>query len=116
MAWFRIDDHLYSHPKWLGLSKGARALWVTSGSWCAGQLLDGNVPKSVLPMLGGTPREAAELVSAGLWRESANGWRFHDWQAYQPTRKAVMEKRAKDAERIRAWREKKDAEREEKGA
>ena len=36
MAWFRVDDHLYSHPKWLALPKGSRALWVTAGSWCAG--------------------------------------------------------------------------------
>lgn len=24
MAWFRVDDHLYSHPKWLALPKGAK--------------------------------------------------------------------------------------------
>lgn len=116
MAWFKVDDHLYSHPKWLSLSKGSRALWVTAGSWCSGQLLDGFIPEAVLGILGGTRREASELVTVGLWRDEKGGWRFHDWQNYQPTRKAVMDKRAKDAERIRAWRDKRDAEREEKGA
>lgn len=116
MAWFKVDDHLYSHPKWLALPKGARALWVTAGSWCSGQLLDGFIPPGVLPMLGGTRREATELVNAGLWQAESDGWRFNDWQDYQPTRRAVMEKRAKDAERIRAWREKREAERDEKGA
>ena len=111
MAWFRIDDHLYSHPKWIGASKGSRALWASAGSWSAGQLLDGFVPASVLPILGGNRREATELVEAGLWAVDTDGWRFHDWQDYQPTRRAVMDKRRKDAERIADWRARKDAER-----
>lgn len=89
---------------------------MTAGAWCSGQLLDGFVPTAVLPMLGGTPSEARALVASGLWREVKDGYRFHDWDGYQPTRKSVMEKRAKDAERLRTWREKRDAERDEKGA
>lgn len=116
IAWFKVDDHLYSHPKWLTLPKGARALWVTAGSWCSGQLLDGFIPSGVLSMLGGTRSEAMHLVNNGLWREVKDGYRFHDWSAYQPTKKDVMDKRAKDAERLRAWRERKDANRDEKGA
>ena len=111
MAWFKVDDHLYSHPKWIALPKGSRALWVTAGAWCAGQLLDGFVPASVLPLLGGNRADAKALVASGLWREVANGWKFHDWAAYQPTKKSVMDKRAKDAERLRIWREKRDQER-----
>lgn len=110
MAWFKVDDHLYSHPKWIALPKCSRALWVTAGAWCAGQLLDGFIPASVLPMLGGTRADAKALVTSGLWREVNGGWKFHDWAAYQPTKKAVMDKRAKDAERLRVWREKRDAE------
>ncbi len=116
MAWFKVDDHLYSHPKWLSLPKGSRALWVTAGAWCAGQLLDGYIPLSVLPMLGGTRSEANALVRAGLWIDAEQGYQFHDWCTYQPTKQAVMEKRAKDAERLKAWRDKRDAERDEKGA
>lgn len=105
MAWFKVDDGLYSHPKWLGLSKGARSLWVTAGSWSAAQLTDGKVPESVLPILGGNAREATELASAGLWRPISTGWRFHDWDDYQPTRRDVLDRRARSAERIRKWRE-----------
>lgn len=110
MAWFKVDDHLYSHPKWIDLPKGSRALWVTAGAWCAGQLLDGVIPASVLPLLGGNRADAQRLVASGLWREVNGGWKFHDWAAYQPTKKAVMDKRAKDAERLRLWREKRDQE------
>lgn len=112
MAWFKVDDHLYSHPKWLSLPKGSRALWVTAGAWCAGQLLDGFIPEAALPILDGTRAEAKRLVDVGLWREVKGGWRFHDWGAYQPMKQAVMDKRSKDAERLRKWREARDAERE----
>ena len=111
MAWFKVDDHLYSHPKWISLSKGARALWVTAGAWSAGQLLDGHVPYAALKTLDGTRREADALVDCGLWEVNGEGWLFHDWDAYQPTREAVMDKRARDAERLRKWREQRDQER-----
>ena len=111
MAWFKVDDHLYSHPKWLSLPKSARALWVTAGAWSAGQLLDGHIPAAVLPMLDGTRREAQALVDAGLWEVNCDGWVFHDWDEFQPTKSAVVAKRARDAERLRKWREQRDAER-----
>lgn len=116
MAWFRVDDHLYSHPKWLAASKGARALWTSAGSWSAGQLLDGYVPESALRILDGTKREAEDLVRVGLWERADAGWRFHGWIDFQPTRASVVEKRRKDADRLKAWRDRKDAERDEKGA
>ena len=111
MAWFKVDDHLYSHPKWLSLPKGSRALWVTAGSWCSGQLLDGFIPAAVLPTLDGTRRDATELVKVGLWIETDGGWEFHDWGEYQPTKASVIERRKKSAERLRRWREQKEAER-----
>lgn len=107
MPWFKVDDGLYSHPKWLAAPKGARALWVTAGSWSSDQLTDGHVPRSVLPMLNGTARDAKDLVAAGLWTEDGDGWRFHDWHERNPSRESVEEQRAKGAERIRQWREKK---------
>ncbi len=104
MPWFKVDDRLHTHPKWLGLPKGPKALWITAGSWCAGQMLDGFVPATALRSLNGTRAEADRLVEAGLWEETDGGWRFHDWTAYQPTKKSVEERRSKDAERLREWR------------
>ena len=110
MAWFKVDDKLYSHPKWIKLPKGARALWVTAGTWSSAQLTDGHVPASVLRSLDGTRREAHALVEAGLWTQNGDGWHFHDWAHYQPSREAVTARRAKDAERIRKWRERREQE------
>lgn len=107
MSWFKVDDRLHAHPKWLALPKGARALWITAGSWSSAQLSDGFVPKSALTFLDGTTREAAALVTSGLWEIVPGGWQFHDWQAYQPTRETVTARREASAQRLREWRERK---------
>jgi hypothetical protein len=41
----------------------------------------------------------------------SGGWRFHDWQDFQPTKSAVVQRRTRDAERLRKWREQRDSER-----
>lgn len=84
MSWFKVDDKLHSHPKWLDLSKSARSLWVTAGSWAADQCTDGLIPRHVLTRLDGRPTDAADLVRVGLWETHPDGWSFHDWSLYQP--------------------------------
>ncbi len=106
MSWFKVDDGLHSHPKWLATPKAARALWVTAGSWCSDQLTDGFVPAQALRALDGTTREAAQLVTSGLWLEVEGGWLFHDWHDRNPSREQVEERRENNAERLRRWREK----------
>lgn len=106
MPWFKIDDQLHSHMKWRACSKGARALWATAGSWCAGQANDGHIPGFALSMLDGTRREANELVNADLWEPhpDGDGWVFHDWLEYQPSSETVVEKRRKEREKKRRQR------------
>lgn len=102
MAWFKVDDGLYGHPKWLAASKGARALWVSAGSWAASQLTDGEVPGHVLAVVGGSRKEASELVSLGLWIEDGASWWFHDWEEHQPLREdveAISEQRGRTGKR-----------------
>lgn len=98
MPWFRVDDQLHSHPKWLATSPRARALWTTAGSWSSAQLTDGHVPRHVLPVLGGQPKDAKELVERGLWRDNGDGWVFHDWDEFQPTKAEVEERKAGQSE------------------
>lgn len=104
MTYFWVDDRLWGHPKWLGTPAGARALWVTAGSWCAANLTDGRVPKRVLAPLGGRTRDARALVDAGLWIESVDGWEFKNWQEWQKSREEVEEKRAQARERMQRLR------------
>lgn len=100
MTWFKVDDGWYAHPKVLGLDSNARALWVSAGSWAAQQATDGLVPEAALPLFAHLRNShlrnaIADLVDAGLWDEEMGGWRFHDWDRYQPTRDEVEERRTR---------------------
>lgn len=94
MAWFKVDDRLYSHPKWLATPPSARGLWVTAGSWVADHEQDGVIPRHALGLFGHRTRDAQALVEAGLWREVEGGWKFNNWTEYQPTSAELSQKRA----------------------
>lgn len=105
MPWFKVDDSFYGHPKRAGVSLSALGLWTVAGCWSAQQLSDGFVPRAMLPMLGGRARDALELVTSGLWVLKDDGWQFHDWPDYQPSRVQVMAEREAERERKRKGRE-----------
>ena len=113
MAWFKVDDKLHSHPKRHMAGLRAMGLWVAAGSWASDQLTDGFIPQHMLAALGARPADAKALVSAGLWIECDDGWRFHDWTEMNPTRKTVQDQRARNAEKLARWRETKRKEEEE---
>ena len=104
LTWFKVDDGFWSHPKTVDLSAGAVALWVRAGSYCGNHLTDGVVPRHVLAMLQGTPEQAGELVTAGLWLDHVDGYQFHDWLIYQPTREKVERERKSSRERVKKHR------------
>ena len=114
MTWFKVDDTFAGHPKVLDLADGpcfaqAVALWTMAGTWSAAQLTDGIVPalalKRLVPFDG--RRAAAELVRVGLWAERTDGYAFHDWHHYQPTKAEKETEMTGSARRSRKYREKK---------
>lgn len=109
--WFRVNDGLFSDPKWSKTASKSRALWVTAGSWCSAYLTDGNVPRNKLRALGGTLAAAQNLVEVGLWDETETGWSFHDWKDYNPLREDVLKQRAETAERVAKHRRKQQEDR-----
>lgn len=106
MSWFKVDDAFWSHPKVLGLSDAAVALWVKAGSYAGQHLTDGVITHRALQILSGCPESASELVSAGLWLDHIHGYCFHDWEKYQPSRKKVEAEREKTKARVAKYREK----------
>jgi len=98
MPWFKVDDSFHSHPKVLAAEPAALGLWVVAGSWSGANLSDGFVPDHVLPrLLPDSATLAQQLVAAGLWKRTRGGYKFHDWDAYQPAAsdvRAMREKRA----------------------
>lgn len=115
MGWFKIDDGFWSHPKTLQLTDGAVSLWVRAGSWSCQQLTDGMVPSYTLPMFGVDELNAVQLVEVGYWHEVDGGYEFHDWDEYQEASEVVKERRKKNAEKMRKWREAKAAKQEGDG-
>jgi len=104
--WFRVDDKLWGHPKWVATPPAARALWVTAGSWCSANLTDGHVPRAALPILGGKPKDAAALIAAGLWDAApAGGWIYHDWDEFQLSREEQEERKVQARDRMRDLRD-----------
>lgn len=120
MVWFKVDDGLPSSEAVMSIPRRYRAaaigLWTLAGAWCAKELTDGRVPAFMLEELAGTKAIAEQLVRAGLWAPcddetvtvqapSDAGWRFVNWDAYQPTREQVISSRKAEADRKRKQRE-----------
>ena len=98
MAYAQIDVSAPRHRKVFPLSDAAFRLWVTSLCWCQEHLTDGAVPRAMLPVLGAPrtgPRLVAELVSAGLWETTADGWRVHDYLHWNTSRAQVEDRRGR---------------------
>ena len=105
MPWGKVDDKLHSSQKWLATPLRARGLWAGAVSWCMDQLTDGAIPEHVVRALGGTRKDAADLVRTGLWEEAETGWIFHDWLEYQPSREQILAERAAAAARQKKARD-----------
>lgn len=98
MTWFKVDDSFHSNPKVLGASPGALGLWVVAGSWSAQNLTEGFVPRHVLPrLIQRADKFATELERVGLWFRTENGFQFHDWTDYNPTREEAVAARERQS-------------------
>ena len=94
MTWLKIDDRLHAHPKWTRCTSDAKALWITVGSWCASYKTDGIVRAHDLallaPSVGMTPakarKAAADLVANDMWVAIDDGWAYHNWTDFNPSR------------------------------
>ena len=123
MAWFKVDDKLTSHRKFLRLGRiygiEARALamglWVQAGTWSALNETNGFIPEDiteefidVTPASAVTDSDALDvreaLCDVGFWSRTDDGYQFEGWAEYQPTKEGADEQRAKDAERKRRSR------------
>ena len=100
-TWGKTYADLWRHPKWVQLEPGPRALWVTALSWTVESRTFGSIPTPMLVMFRATAEDAAALVEAGLWEESADGWQMHDWDDHQTSRErfAATSKRRAEAGR-----------------
>lgn len=111
MPWGKMDDKFHRNRKVRQLrklgAKGREALgvWTFWWSWCLddGGDFDGFVPADELD--AAEARCAALLVQVGLWDKAEDGFRFHDFNEYNPTRVQLEHKRESDRDRQRRRRE-----------
>jgi len=107
MSWVRVDDAFPMHPKAIGLSDEAVALWLRGLCYANMSRTDGRIPRAALSLLSRSrkPDAAAdELVRARLWLDDGDAWQVHDFAEYQAskdTRKALTEAKTK---RQNEWR------------
>jgi len=104
MTWVKLDDGFPEHPKAVGLSDAALACWVRGLCYASRNLTDGGVPTPALRLVG-TRKAATELVAAGLWDETPDGWFVHDYGEHQRTRDEVETQREQNRERARVSRQ-----------
>jgi hypothetical protein len=104
MVWFRADDTLAFNAAVVRAGNAAMGLWVRAGTWCAQQLTDGHVPRHIADTLG-SPAQIRRLVDTGLWHETETGFLFHEWNATNPTRSQVENRRQSEAKKKSAFRQ-----------
>ena len=76
---FQVDGDFYDHPKTLGMSDAAVALWTRAGSYSVAKRTDGFIPEHVLRILTEVPESAEELVTRDLWKRVKGGYKYHQW-------------------------------------
>src|SRR5262245_25445896 len=104
MAWVKVDDQFFRHPKVLAAGRDARDLYLVGLCYCAQGLTDGFIPAQAVRVLAAEaeidsgPACAAQLVAVGLWEEAPGGYAIHDYLEYQPSKERVIATREARAE------------------
>ena len=99
MPWIRLEDNFPEHPKILALSDAAFRLHVRAIGYAARHLTDGCVRSAAFRSMTRRQSLATELIAAGIWEATDDGFHIHDYLAYQPSRTEVEERRAADRSR-----------------
>jgi hypothetical protein len=87
MAWVKIDEKFYDHPKWASAPGDSIALWLASMAWCnRNESREGFIPASKLHGLvnvKNVKKTADDLVNRGAFDVAAEGFVIHDYAEYQ---------------------------------
>lgn len=106
MTWVKLDDAMPDHPKVIGISDAALGAYVRMLCYSSHYLLDGDLPADVVARLV-RPKQVAELVERGLWRQIMSGYLIVNYGKHQRSRAQIEGQRAAAAERQRVARDRK---------
>lgn len=79
MTWVKVDDNTTWDPRVRSVTVPARWVYVAARCLMSKNLTDGNLLRGDLTLVDGTIKIARELVAAGLWETTAEGWRDVDY-------------------------------------
>jgi len=105
MPWVRFADDYLSNPKVLSLGPLPRLLDVSAIIYSARELRDGQLSRTdvqTVATLARIPKwsaAATELVHAGRWEATQEGYAIHDYLSYQPSRDQVLAERERNRNR-----------------
>lgn len=112
MAWVKIDDQFYAHPKLIAAGPLAKSLFVDALCYANQYLTDGFIPEIVALQISMPLEQYCDaghemidiLVNVGLWHKVQGGYQIHDYLDYNPSREHVMKERAAAKERMQRVR------------
>jgi hypothetical protein len=106
----RMPDRWLYQPEYDGLSDRAWRTMTSSLMWSAGQGTDGVLPVTSLRFLhplGVDEATAQELIDAGKWEKTGNGFQVLNWQKSQSLAADVEKQRDRNRENVKAYRARK---------
>jgi hypothetical protein len=106
----RLMGDFWRHPRLSALSPTAVGIHCRAMSYCAEQMTDGAIVRPIVAAFFGGPVDAtiiAELVSAGVWKETATGYQLRDWAQHNITADAWAKQKAAVAKRVAEHRNRK---------
>lgn len=96
MSWCKVDDQFADHPKFVGLSNDAVALWLRGLAYCNRHMTDGEIKVIAVPALANHRKAmviAAELVRAGLWEvPNDSTFKVHDFLVLNDSKTSRIKK------------------------
>jgi len=110
MSFAQFHDGFYRNPKVRAAGPDAAWMWAASIGYANERLTDGFIPVVALHdlvALDAKPRLklAAKLVEVGLWEPCEGGWMIHDFLNWNPSKAAVLERRAANLARVNKHRD-----------
>lgn len=101
MGWVKLSDDFAEHPKTIeAADQGLLLTHLRAMCYCARYRTDGTIPRHLAPK-----KDAAALVGLGLWDRTSTGYEVHDWLKYNLSRDQDDDRKAKETERKRKYRE-----------
>lgn len=99
LPWVRLDTQFPSNPKVLELAAGkdwrAAFVYVCALAYCGQHGTDGYIPRTALPFIHATKRDAETLVNVGLWIPRPGGWAVNGWDEFQQSNDETRQRRTR---------------------